>query len=36
VTLARAVAAPDARQRIVRVTERMLLTSLGIAGDAGA
>lgn len=32
VTVARAVAAPDARQRIVRVTERMLLASLGIAG----
>lgn len=36
VTVARAVAAPEARQRIVRVTERMLLTSLGIVGNAGA
>jgi len=35
VVLARAVAAPEARQRIMRTTERMLLRSLGMPDTAG-
>lgn len=36
VSVARAVAAPDARQRIVRTTERMLTRALGLDSLAGA
>ncbi len=36
VTVARALPAPDARHRVMRATERMLLRSLGIAEDVEA